>query len=337
MPIMEGDRFLGAIEVYADVTERAATLSRWGDIALSGMLAFIVIVGLTVGELVRRHIARLNQAYRALDRSRLDLETAHMQLIQAKQDADRLRDAAEDANRAKSDFLASMSHELRTPLNAIIGYSELLQEEAAERQDDGLTGDLTKVRNAGKHLLGLINSVLDLSKIEAGKLEVSLEDVDLEDFLTTIRHAVQPVVTENGNSFEISNDASVASIITDPQKLRQTLINLLGNAGKFTQNGKISLHISQASDSLLSFIVTDTGVGIGAEKLEKIFDPFVQADATVAAAYGGSGLGLALCKRFADLLQGDLGVASTEGVGTRFTLTLPIKWTAPAENPALSA
>lgn len=337
VPIMEGDRFLGAIEVYADVTEQAAALARWGNFALFGMVAFIVLVGLTIGELVRRYIARLMQAYRALDRSRRDLEAAQARIVQAKQDADRLRDVAVDANRAKSDFLASMSHELRTPLNAIIGYSELLQEEAADRQDERLTGDLTKVSNAGKHLLGLINGVLDLSKIESGKLEVAPEEVVLDDLLMAIEHTILPVVRENGNEFKIYNEASVASFVTDPQKLSQMLINLLGNAGKFTRDGEISLRISQEAESHLCFTVTDTGVGIGAEKLEMIFDPFVQADATVAATYGGTGLGLALCKRFADLLQGDLNVASKEGAGTQFTLTIPVDGAAAAGTRALSA
>lgn len=337
VPIMDGERFLGAIEVYADVTVEAATLARWGNIALFGMLAFIILVGLTIGELVRRYVARIMEAYRALDRSRNDLEAAQTRLVQAKQDADRLRDVALDANQAKSDFLASMSHELRTPLNAIIGYSELLQEEAADRQDQRLTDDLTKVRNAGKHLLGLVNGVLDLSKIDSGKMEVMLENVSLDEFLMSIEHTVHPVVTANGNQLGIFNESVVGSLVTDPQMLRQILINLLGNAAKFTENGEISLRISQDCAASLHFTITDTGIGISAEKLEKIFDPFVQADSAVSSKYGGTGLGLALCSRFANLLNGELDVQSTDGVGTRFTLTLPIEGAAVLNPHALSA
>ncbi|MGI9386259.1 MAG: ATP-binding protein [Methyloligellaceae bacterium] len=238
---------------------------------------------------------------------------------------ERAKTEAEAASRAKSDFLANMSHELRTPLNAIIGYAELLQEEAGDRNDKVLKEDLTKVQNAGKHLLGLINNVLDLSKVEAGKMDVSFDLVDLDVLITEVADTAQPLVLERDNTFQVDNTAEVRKFITDSQKLRQMLLNLLSNAAKFTHSGEVRLAVHQNGPDWLQFEVSDTGVGMTKDQLSDLFEPFTQADPSVARRFGGTGLGLALCKRFADMLSGRLFVESVEGVGSRFIFNLPFQ------------
>jgi signal transduction histidine kinase len=234
------------------------------------------------------------------------------------------KEEAESANRAKSDFLSNMSHELRTPLNAIIGYAELMREEAADRDDDSLTNDLTKVRNAGKHLLGLISDILDLTKIEVGKMEVNLERVDLAALISDTADATRPLVTAHQNVLEISNTSIVSEIEADTQKLRQCLLNLLSNAAKYTKNGVVRLEVKEASPGWISFAVWDTGIGMSVEQMSKIFDPFTQGDATTAKKYGGTGLGLSISKNFVELMGGYLNVESTPGRGSRFTISMPI-------------
>ncbi len=237
----------------------------------------------------------------------------------------RRSEAAEAANRAKSEFLANMSHELRTPLNAIIGYAELLQEEAEDRKDDALFDDLSKVRNAGKHLLGLISNILDLSKVEAGKMEVDFQETKLDELLKEIDGAVRLLVTEKGNAFEILNNATVTTFATDTQKLRQGLLNLLGNAAKFSKDGEVRLEVTQDPVGWLNFIVSDTGIGMNSDQLSKILEPFTQGESSAARKYGGTGLGLAITKNFAELLGGRLDVESEPGQGSRFTISLPIQ------------
>ncbi len=243
---------------------------------------------------------------------------AHEALVDAKRQA-------EAASHAKSEFLANMSHELRTPLNAIIGYAELLQEEAQDRNDGLMNEDLSKVRNAGRHLLGLINNVLDLSKVEAGKMDADLEETDLNHLLSEVADTMQPLITDRNNTLEISNDASVATMFTDSQKLRQSLMNLVGNAAKFTRGGVVRLEITQEPKGWLNFIVSDTGIGMSADQLNKILQPFTQADTTTNKKYGGTGLGLAITKSFIELLGGRMQVESELGKGSRFTLSLPVR------------
>jgi signal transduction histidine kinase len=237
----------------------------------------------------------------------------------------RRSEAAESANRAKSEFLANMSHELRTPLNAIIGYSELLQEEAKDRNDDVLFDDLSKVRNAGNHLLGLICNILDLSKVEAGKMELDLQETSLDELLSSVGDTIQHLVAKNGNAFEVTNSAAVAKFTTDSQKLSQSLLNLLGNAAKFTRGGKVRLEVTQESTGWLNFIVSDTGIGMNADQMNKILEPFTQGDTSTTKKYGGTGLGLAITKRFSELLGGRLAVESAPVKGSRFTISLPIR------------
>jgi signal transduction histidine kinase len=248
---------------------------------------------------------------------------------------------AEAATRAKSDFLASMSHELRTPLNAIILYSELLQEVADDQGQPSLITDLQRIQSAGKHLLELINDILDLSKIEAGKMALSLETFSIRAMIDELRHTVDPLVQKNGNDFTVNVGADAGTMTADLTKTRQILLNLLSNAGKFTRHGTVTLNVQRraaAAGPSIEFIVTDTGVGMTAVQASKIFDPFTQADVTTTRKYGGTGLGLALVSRFCHLMGGEVFVDSQSGVGSRFTVRLPAEVAAEAgDTPVLSS
>ncbi|MEM8614214.1 MAG: response regulator [Cyanobacteria bacterium P01_H01_bin.105] len=252
-------------------------------------------------------------------------------LMKAMEEAEEARVKAEDANRSKSEFLANMSHELRTPLNAIIGYSEMLEEEAADVGEDDFVPDLQKIQGAGKHLLGLINSVLDLSKIEAGRMELFLEDFSIREMVEDISGTIVPVAHKNNNHLSIFCPNDIGELHADQTKLRQSLFNLLSNACKFTENGDITLTVEQISTvdssvydgSWFRFIVSDTGIGMKDDQVEKIFDAFTQADASTTRKYGGTGLGLAITKQFINMMGGDISVESAHGQGTTFSLVIP--------------
>ena len=235
----------------------------------------------------------------------------------------------EAATRAKSDFLASMSHELRTPLNAIILYSELLQEEAEDEGWKGSIADLQKIQSSGRYLLDLINGILDLSKIEAGMMALSIETFDVRRMIDELLDTVRPLVEKNGNVLTVTCHTNVTAITTDLTKTRQILMNLLSNAAKFTRQGSISLDVRRrtigANPPSLEFIVSDTGVGMTQEQCAKIFDAFTQADVTTTRKYGGTGLGLAIVSRFCDLMNGSISVVSRPGEGSRFTVRLPLE------------
>jgi PAS domain S-box-containing protein len=236
------------------------------------------------------------------------------------------KEAAEGANRAKSTFLANMSHELRTPLNAIIGYSEMLAEEARDSGNDEYVPDLEKIQRAGSHLLGLINSVLDLSKIEAGKMDLYLETFDLPGMLRDVTATIQPLIQQKGNRLVVEAADDLGEMHADVTKVRQTLFNLLSNASKFTENGTIRLTVGRESvDGVpwIVFAVADTGIGMTSEQLGRLFQAFTQADVTTTRKYGGTGLGLVITRRFCQMMGGDITVDSTEGVGTTFTMRLP--------------
>ena len=237
------------------------------------------------------------------------------------------RDEAEAASRAKSAFLANMSHELRTPMNAIIGYSEMLAEDAEDAGQDELVPDLEKIRAAGKHLLALINDVLDLSKIEAGKMDVYLEDFDVVSMLDDVVSTAGSLMHKNGNRLETRFGGDLGVIHADLTKLRQSLFNLISNAAKFTTDGTITLTArrERAPQGLeqVVFSVADTGIGIAADKLERLFEEFTQADDSTTREYGGTGLGLTITKRFCEMMGGAIDVESTPGQGTTFTIRLP--------------
>ena len=236
------------------------------------------------------------------------------------------RAAAEAANQAKSAFLANMSHELRTPLNAVIGYSEMLIEEAEDVGRQDFTFDLQRILDAGKHLMTLINEVLDLSKIEAGKMELFLETFDVSDTVRDVVNTIQPLVDKNANTLDVHGSDRLGSMHSDRTKLRQALFNLLSNACKFTNEGTISLNVTRetldGADGLV-FTVGDTGIGMTAEQMDRLFQAFSQADASMWGKYGGTGLGLVISKRFCQMMGGNITVESVYGRGTTFTIRLP--------------
>ena len=248
-----------------------------------------------------------------------DIATAKDQAVEA-------RAEAEAASRAKSAFLANMSHELRTPLNAVIGYSEILAEDATDRGDDSSVRDLNKIQSAGKHLLGLINNILDLSKIEAGRMTAYLEQVDLNQLIEEVQVIIQPIVEKNGNRLIITCAANAGSMRTDLTKVKQALINLLSNAAKFTDKGEVSLVVERqtgaAGEPRVLFKISDTGIGMTEEQMGRLFTAFSQADSSTTRNFGGTGLGLAITRRFAVLLGGTVEVTSQPGVGSIFTLNL---------------
>jgi signal transduction histidine kinase/DNA-binding NarL/FixJ family response regulator len=254
----------------------------------------------------------------------LEEEISHRK--QAQDDLLKAKYVAEEASRAKSTFLANMSHELRTPLNAIIGYSEMLEEEAQDAETVETVQDLQKIKSAGKHLLALINDVLDLSKIEAGKMSLHLETFDVAGMIEEIVTTLQPAVEKNKNALRVHLGDEVGMMRADITKVRQILFNLLSNACKFTDHGTISVDVNQSASEgldLLQFRITDTGIGISAKQQEHLFQEFAQADTSIARKYGGTGLGLAITYRFVQLMKGRIGVESQPGKGSAFTVYLP--------------
>ena len=252
------------------------------------------------------------------------------QLANSMRKAEEARKIAEEANQTKSEFLANMSHELRTPLNAIIGYSEMLEEDAEDCGHDDYIPDLQKIRTAGKHLLGLINDVLDLSKVEAGQMDLYLETFDISTMVKDVLSTIHPLAEKNGNSLSMTCDSTANEMTADVTKVRQSLFNLLSNASKFTQQGSISLDVStqvthdnSVSSNWIIFSVQDSGIGMTPEQIDKIFNAFSQADASTTRKYGGTGLGLTITKTFATMMGGNITVQSEPGKGTTFTLTLP--------------
>jgi PAS domain S-box-containing protein len=238
------------------------------------------------------------------------------------------RDEAEKASQAKSGFLANMSHELRTPLNAIIGYSEMLQEEAQDAGLDASVADLQKIHGAGRHLLALINDILDLSKIEAGKMELYIEDQPLGELIDQVVQTVRPMADKQGNTLAVHLPAVCPTVRTDVTRLRQCLLNLLTNANKFTEHGALSLEVA-LHGAVVAFKVTDTGIGMSDEQQSRLFQHFMQAESGTTRRYGGTGLGLAITREFCQMMGGTISVRSALGEGSTFTLTLPVAIDAP--------
>lgn len=269
---------------------------------------------------IRSMTADLRELYGSME-DKIRERTSELQL--ANEELSVARVAAEEASKTKSAFLANMSHELRTPLNAIIGYSEMLQEDAHDKGDSEPVEDLRKIESAGRHLLGLINDILDLSKIEAGKMEVFIEKVDIKALVNEVKSIVQPLAEKSDNELEVICPKDIGDFWSDETKVKQCLLNLMSNANKFTSKGKVTLTVERNADSLICFRVADTGLGMNEEQLGRLFQAFTQADASTTKRFGGTGLGLAITKHFCVALGGDIAVESTPGTGSVFTIMIP--------------
>ena len=298
-PLIANNRTIGVMSVYKD--RRNGTFTPID-------LDFLVGLG--------RHAAI------AIENSRLFDESQH------------LRDAAEHANQAKSTFLANMSHELRTPLNAIIGFTRIVRRKADGALPEKQLENLDKVLNSSEHLLGLINTVLDIAKIEAGRMDVAPAQFDVSALAESCIHLATPLL-KPGVGLTKELDPSLNMVFSDQDKIKQIILNLLSNAAKFTHHGNVRLH-TQKDEAMFHVHVADTGIGISEEALEKVFEEFQQADNTTTRQYGGTGLGLAISRNLARLLGGDLTAASELGKGSVFTLSLPVQYQPKAAQPTSS-
>ena len=281
-----------------------------------------------------------NSMYDQIGSRTAKLFTANEQLQQEIAERKRAEEAAEAANKSKSAFLANMSHELRTPLNAIIGYSEILMEEAEELGHEDFIPDVQKIHTSGKHLLELINNILDLSKVEAGKMELYLETFHLPDMIEDVANTIKPLVDKGANTLKVRCDDNLGNVHTDRTKLRQVLFNLLSNACKFTEQGTIYLDVAQemqGGDRWFTYSVRDTGIGMTPEQMAKLFQAFSQVHDPTGSSYGGTGLGLVISKRFCQMMGGDISVDSEYGNGSTFTVRLPADFQLRGTQPAAPA
>ena len=342
----EQQRQADAVAAQDASVERLSRRVSIANLVITGVL--VVLVTLHFFVFLRRRVTQLNAGAKRIGGGDLayriplehDDELADVaqginqmagQLQQASRSTEEARLAAEQANQLKSTFLANMSHELRTPMNAIIGYTEMLLEDLGDRADDPeaaqMVQDLERIRSSGKHLLALINDILDLSKIEAGKMELSLETFPVQALLTDVVDTVRPLVARNSNTLVLQVPDEPGTMHADLTRLRQSLFNLLSNAAKFTDHGSITLGVELEADGprpRIRFAVTDTGIGMTEQQLGKVFEDFAQADSSTARRFGGTGLGLSISRRFCRMMGGDINVRSTAGVGSTFTIDLPV-------------
>lgn len=306
-----------AEQSYKDAKKSVFVLG--GSALLTGIFVAIFIIKLT-----RRQTHDINKAMAELEASHESLEervnVRTQQLIRA-------RDEALAFNKAKDIFLANMSHELRTPLNIIVGYSELLEDVANEDNYKKIIPDLVKIQNAANYQLSLVSSILDISKIEEGKLEINPVDFGVKDFVNEIAAVAQPLMLKNNNNFTVVVENNIGNMYSDNIRIRQILLNLLSNAAKFTEQGNISLEVTKNNKhNEISFEVKDSGIGMPLSYMKEIFNKFTQEDSSTTRKYGGSGLGLSISKQLSQMLKGDITVVSEKEKGSCFTLSLPVKY-----------
>ena len=324
------------------LTDSARRLSA-GDFSVAGQTAIDSRdeVGLLAGafsqmaENLKDTYAQLEDYNRTLEEKVAD-RTRELEHMTA--EAESARTAAEEANSTKSAFLASMSHELRTPLTAIIGFAEFLHEEAEDEDREDEAADLQRILDSAKHLLGLINEILDLSKIEARKMELHLERFEVANIIREASNTLAPLVAKKGNELVIEAPEQLGSMNADLVKIRQSLFNLLSNANKFTDQGRVTLHVERFplnGHDHLRFAVTDTGIGMTEEQVGRLFQAFQQADSSTSRKYGGTGLGLVITKKFCELMGGSIRATSIPGEGSTFTMVIPAEVSeAPAKPPS---
>jgi signal transduction histidine kinase len=265
----------------------------------------------------------LDELYGRLSSILAEIDARDDSLTEAIHALEQAKQGAEAASHAKSQFLANMSHELRTPLNAVIGYAEILEEDLDLAGQPQSVKDAGKIKAAARHLLSLINEILDLSKIEAGRMDLDPRITDLNGLLDDVHATIEPLANARGNRLEFST-AGLGSAELDDTKLRQCLLNLLSNACKFTQNGLVRLSATRTATGLLEFVIQDSGIGMSREQQGRLFERFMQADSSTTRRYGGTGLGLVITRELARLMGGDVTVTSVEGVGSTFVLTVSI-------------
>ena len=308
-------------------TAKTAYIEARNHVLILVILAIFVCIAVVIFIVTRIRLQQQLLSF-ALDSMQQNMEQLSERVTARTLELRDARDAALNASQVKSRFLANMSHELRTPLNAVIGYSELLSEEAEEMGHYETFQDVGKIHSAGKYLLDLINDILDISKIEAGKMELYLTDFELKPLINDVVSTIKPLIKRNKNQFSFSFDANIGKIHTDPTRVRQILFNLLSNAAKFTENGQISLDVKAYQDTKqnlwLLYRITDTGIGIPKDKQDQLFKAFSQIDDhNITHKYGGTGLGLVICLHFCKMMGGYIEVDSDTSQGSCFSVHIP--------------